>query len=655
MHHFLIGIPASGKSTFAQLLARVIPNAAIASTDGIREKLYSDESIQGNWHEVEAEAFREIREAVSAGKTIIYDATNSRRHYRLNWLHALADLELDWLAWWLDTPIKTCKQRNRDRRRKVPVHVLESMSGALKQFPPIVAEGFAMVSKIKPDADEGWLKTKLAGVAKSQQQHFHRTSNYQWHAYSNLPDCDRLLHLIALLLENARDNEEMLGSCEALCTAMTQRWGKLYGEKEAIARDLQWLAGNGILAEENRREWDLEDRERNHAIAHAYSDRDTFLRVMETIRFIARHPFEREAGKSIQEGLLAAMQRKKVAAFQALETLQKDIERILKPYGILEGKPYRRGYFVGMGVFNRVELNRIYNALQSIAPHSDDPEIADLFDLVQYRLRSSDLLQGETEYPLRILGNQSIIDRDRLPGSSLARQPETVENAILAGEMLELLRLPGSGAFAGDTAKYFLAYPLQLVFHNIAWYLGLEIAGGEQKGLLRFERLDRLALGQWQHRDRDREEQYHALAKLHRLYDASAGLYLGSDPQVQRQFLQGENCAAIAIELWVTSEKYRFIAEATQRFDPKKLKLSPPPERPLSTLDAKLFCLKGTKNRQFPHRLRVTLPIWCVDDIELQRWILGFGGHIQVMRPESLRQKIIEMGRAIASLYEQNT
>ncbi|RMG08866.1 MAG: hypothetical protein D6728_13705 [Cyanobacteria bacterium J055] len=48
MHHFLIGLPGSGKSTFAAQLDSLNDESIIISPDRIRAELYGNESIQGN-------------------------------------------------------------------------------------------------------------------------------------------------------------------------------------------------------------------------------------------------------------------------------------------------------------------------------------------------------------------------------------------------------------------------------------------------------------------------------------------------------------------------------------------------------------------------------------------------------------------------------
>ena len=122
--HLLIGVPGSGKSTFAQQWIEADSSYAIVSTDSIREQLFGDESIQGDWKAVEARVFEEICTHIANGTSIIYDATNAKRPWRLGFLqklqqqletHPEIESKIEWMAWHLDTDIATCKQRNQQR------------------------------------------------------------------------------------------------------------------------------------------------------------------------------------------------------------------------------------------------------------------------------------------------------------------------------------------------------------------------------------------------------------------------------------------------------------------------------------------------------------------------------------------------------------
>lgn len=148
--HFLIGIPGSGKSTFAQHLAK-LTNSEIISTDSIRASLYGAEIIQGNWLEIEAEVIKKIKAATSKAKTVVYDATNAKLVWRKAFLEKFSTEEIEWIAWYLKTPLETCKQRNQNRSRIVPDEVIKGMYRELINFPPHVAEGFAAVNIVKPE------------------------------------------------------------------------------------------------------------------------------------------------------------------------------------------------------------------------------------------------------------------------------------------------------------------------------------------------------------------------------------------------------------------------------------------------------------------------------------------------------------------------
>jgi predicted kinase len=140
---FLIGCPSSGKSTLANQLIKQIPNYRIISTDQIRQKLFGDESIQGNWQLIETEIFAQIQQQLTAGNSIIYDATNAKRPWRIALLQKLKSIDnLDIIGLHLQTLLEICKQWNKQRQREVPEPIIESYYQALKQFPPIPAEGF---------------------------------------------------------------------------------------------------------------------------------------------------------------------------------------------------------------------------------------------------------------------------------------------------------------------------------------------------------------------------------------------------------------------------------------------------------------------------------------------------------------------------------
>ncbi len=150
--HFMIGVPGSGKSTVANYLAEQT-KGLIISTDQIREQLYGDAIIQGNWLEIEAEVLRQMAIAIAISQPIIYDATNAYKQWRLELLEKIALIEPEiprfWVALLLETPLEICKQRNQNRQRQVPESVIEQMAKAIANYPPTLSEGFIKIYSLK--------------------------------------------------------------------------------------------------------------------------------------------------------------------------------------------------------------------------------------------------------------------------------------------------------------------------------------------------------------------------------------------------------------------------------------------------------------------------------------------------------------------------
>ncbi|KAF3887648.1 MULTISPECIES: WYL domain-containing protein [Nostocales] len=684
--HFLIGVPGSGKSTLAVELANN-DGYIIVSTDGIRSQLYGDPVTQGVWSEVETEAIAQISAALQSQKGVIYDATNCKRSFRMDFLQKVSMIEPlqnpTWVAWYLDTPLNICIDRNQQRDRVVPQEIIESMFKSLHNFPPLAAEGFAVVEKIDttkfpPNTRtfQKYLQQRLQLQRriinqKNRTQH----ANIVFHRYSKLLDFDRLMHLISLIVEypgigNLRATNpsvlESIFGCvpdfnsdiAEIAALLAKKRSQIYACEDAIAADLQWLGEHGVITYNEPLTVESSPDGLPITSTHPYSDTEPFKRLIGIIQFILHNPFLRDTSGGSLSTLAKALVQAGIIYGDGLATLRKDIEKILKPYKILPDFPLRNGYFSGTGILSKQELMRVFEMLQSQAKSLDDPVLLDFYEQFKQRMIQTKLLNfSENVYPVRSIAHHSIINNQYLHNDALANKQlqSQLEDAIARGQLLELNRFIDGGRYAGDEKSFFLVYPLQIVFHNLAWYLGYECVGGKEPGLLRFERLDRLFLGQPQNQARSRQEQEESLQRLQTLLKASAGLFLGYSVADQRQFLKQDkkkrSLVCVTVELWFNDAIYKFVVEGTKRF--AQIKMTCPESKGRLNLPPSIFCFQEkTGDKRFPNRFQVILPKWSLDDFDLWRWIVGFGGNVKVIEPPELVNKVREIGTQITEVYD---
>jgi predicted kinase len=706
--HFLIGIPGSGKSSFAKLLSQQ-GNSEIISTDNIRTELYGDANIQGDWSQIETTAIQHIYNAFITGKNIIYDATNFKRTHRLDFLQKVQQKFQPqqsnhnnyplWVAWYLNTPIETCMTWNQMRSRQVPEGVITSMHQALQNFPPILAEGFILLNKIDVSC-KSWENHAVAEIEKYDEKRDrsiintqNRYSNITIHPYSNFLDFERLLHLLALILKypgigNLQNtNPELIAKIfkchpnfnsdiQEISAIIAKEKGNIYACKISLQKDLQYLAQVGVISQysnsetlTNSQNFDSElistnEQEPQNQFTstninfHAYSDNIAFDRLMGTIKLIVNQPFLNNHYDNHQLTLAKALEAAGViySAVNELDTIRKDIEKILKPYQILPQFPMRNGYFTGTGVLSQQELIQILDVLQSHAKSLENPLTIDLYNTCKQRMLQSKFIHpNENIYPIHSITNHSIVDDKYLHETSLLKQLTYLEQAIIKGELLELNRFRSSAKYPGDANSFIQVYPLQIVFHNLAWYLGYEcVSGEEEPDLLRFERLDRLFLGNSKHQFRSRSQQEKALDKLNKLIKISAGIFLGNSVADQNKYLSSNrktySQVCVTVELWFNDATYNFITEGTKRFT--HIKMSRPKFSGKTNLPKSIFCYEQTDDKDFPNRFQVTLAKWSLQDFDLWRWIIGFGGNVKVINPPELVEKIKKMGEEIFNNYQ---
>jgi predicted kinase len=151
---FLIGLPGSGKSTWAKALIEQAPAYRWISTDCLRQQLYGDEAVQGDWlavwQAVQA-AWRDSAIAIRQGQQqgAIYDATNVRRRDRAVALAAARQLGFTYIAGcWFDLPLALCLARNQQRSRQVPTAVIHRMHRQLLGAEPALGEGFDQLLRL---------------------------------------------------------------------------------------------------------------------------------------------------------------------------------------------------------------------------------------------------------------------------------------------------------------------------------------------------------------------------------------------------------------------------------------------------------------------------------------------------------------------------
>jgi predicted kinase len=680
--HCLIGIPGSGKSTFASQWVKYDPNCVIVSTDAIRGQLFGDESLQGDWNLIEQEVLQQVKIAVAAGKSVIYDATNYKRSQRIDILQKFAAIGADtWMGWYLKTPLKECHRRNKERQRQVNENIINTFDKWLKQFKPIEAEGFAKVTAISPGNEEydfSLVEKQIKSLPRSLVNRRNCSYKKALHQYSSLIDFERLMYLIALIINfpgvglfyenNPQLLQKLLGnttgitdSLSEISALMASQYHPIYAEPKALDNDLQWLEDNAIIGEQGLgKEMDVPDYtgDIQKLNTHAYSDIDTFLRLMKIIRCLVHYPcFRHEEDEQTGQAMFLDTLKSHIYCITQ-DTLRKDVERALHPYRILPNNIMKRAYFVGNAVLNKYELEQVYKVLRSHAQDLEDPMALSTYKEIQRKLEVSQILRSEEfadDYQVRAIANHPGIDMENLPDYSAYHKLDELSKAILSGQLLELERFPHTGRHLHDPHlnKPFQVWPLQVVFSKIGWYLGYETKGGDADKLFRFERLDRFFINKCLPIKRSLQEQKLALAKLEKLYKSSYSLFIGNSVSEQQKYLdkQEKNSVEITVDIWCKESIFNFISERTKRLPHDQIKMSLRPGKRKSKKE-KVFVLPLTGDANYPYSCQLTLPCWSVQDIDLRRWLIGFGTQVKVAEPLEIRQQIQLMGDSISKLYQ---
>jgi predicted kinase len=698
--HLLIGQPASGKTTLAKALGPLLtgpgePPALVLSTDAIRAEVFGDAAVQGPWLDIQQRLHQRIQEAVAAGIPVIVDATHARRPWRLALTQALPlPAPVEWIGWWLYTDLPTSLAWNATRQRPVPVPVIQEMAAALADphFGPSRAEGFAALCAVVPSHHTDLtpvLQAELAGLDRRIRSATNRERKLQRHGYSRLLDLERLLYLIKLLSTwpdlaatdpaSAEELEAILSPlpegdlADRAAAFLGRLHGACYADASAIRADLAWLEANGFCSPApvgSPIQLAPAPPGPIHGGLPPMGDGPVFLRVMTLLRHLLQVPFDRpvERGANLHQHLISATETIPGAYLPGeTATLRKDLEKILTPYGFRHRHDnVRHGYCLGTAVLSPPRLRELHHVVRQTAGRLADPSAQDLLAELDERLGWAGI-SADGLPPVRSYARHAVVDSKLVRRDSLAapRQAEAIEAAIVEHRRVLLQRYPGVGSFTDSPEGELRVWPLQLIFHNVGWYLLFEHDHiGQEQGLIRSERLDRLALRS-SHGDLRRSSDEHAAAitRLERLLHHSGGIYFGSDLEQQLAVaspsIQRRSQALVTLRFSCAPWAFAFIREGLQRYPIEHTRFSKPlpGDRWWHHPKAPHVLEPGPADASHPYPVELDLPPWTVAaDVDLRSWLFAFGGGIRIESPNVLRQELLDRCReALEANGEQGT
>ena len=343
-----------------------------------------------------------------------------------------------------------------------------------------------------------------------------------------------------------------------------------------------------------------------------------------------------------------------------------------------------KGFGLGTAILTATQLKQVYGLIVKAVGRLNDPTHEQLQRQFRERLTAAKI-NTENQIPIRAIANRSITDPKWALRGTLAEKItiEIVEEAISNCRPVTI-QVPQRGVLreAGKKEDHKDVWPLQILFHNIAWYLAYESVspGPGSNHLISVSRLDHLRLIKtdlkWP-KPRQTTEMIRAQEKLHLLCSRSGGIYLGKNSDQQQEILFGLNASRLnpgpplvtlkkeqleallkkgtmkKVGFQCTEKVFRFMREGLNRFPKEQIRLSGPREsdgwEPNVGFE-QLQPMIGETDHPYP--VEFILPAWTVDnERDFRRWLFGFGNEIVITGPEELRQEHQDYGAKIAALY----
>lgn len=204
--YMMVGLSASGKSTYAQYIAEQ-ENAVIHSSDSLREELFGDVNENSRNDELFRELHNRMKADLMNGKNVIYDACNISYKRRKAFLNEIKKFKCEKICYFIATPYEKCLKQNQKRDRVVPEYVINRMYKNI--YIPQSYEGFDKINMIWSVFDKDYYNFGVLfegenGLKHIDQNNHHHTLTIGEHCirtmdYVFAKTDDYILSLAALL------------------------------------------------------------------------------------------------------------------------------------------------------------------------------------------------------------------------------------------------------------------------------------------------------------------------------------------------------------------------------------------------------------------------------------------------------------------------
>ena len=179
----LVGLPNSGKTEFARKYRAEHEDVHIFSSDALREEMFGDVNDQTHNTELFQELHKRMKECLSEGHNVIFDATNLSSRKRKAFVDTLKKIDCRKECHVIATRYEVCLARNKVRARHVPEEVMYKMLTKFEM--PYYHEGWDLIMVHYNDVNEQIdLETWLQDMKHFDQHNAHHTLSLGDHCES---------------------------------------------------------------------------------------------------------------------------------------------------------------------------------------------------------------------------------------------------------------------------------------------------------------------------------------------------------------------------------------------------------------------------------------------------------------------------------------